>query len=389
MKKGKIIYIANARIPTEKAHGTTIIKSCESLAEAGFDVELVVPRRKNKHPTNEAFSFYNAKRNFKITSLPTLDIFNLEKYIGRLAFWIENYSFYFFVFFKMLFAGRKTTVYSRDIPALFLKFYFLKVIYECHHLPRSNAVFFKIAGLADKIIVISNQLKESFLRAGFSSKRILVAPSGVDLGIFKSDLSKEKAREKLNLPKDKKIIAYTGNFKTFGMEKGILNIIESLSVLPKDVIFAAVGGKKEDVDFYKKITENKNLQERVLLEGHVTQQKLAIYQRAADVLLMPFPDTRHYREHMSPVKMFEYMASGRPIIASDLPTIREVLNDNNAVIIPPDNSRLLSEAISKILQNPEIGERLAAEAVKEVEKYSWQNRAKKILDFIDDVEREK
>ena len=381
-KSPRLIYIANARIPSEKAHGMTIVKSCEALALAGAAVELVVPKRKNAGLPKDTFSFYGAKRNFKITFLPTLDLFAFEKHIGKLAFWIEIGVFYFFVYARFLFSPRQMIIYSRDTPALLLKLRGFRVFFECHHLPRRSGLYFLLNRLANGVIVISRQLKIAYQKAGFAEDRILVAPSGVDLDIFDLNISKEEAREKLNLPQELKIVTYTGNFRTFGADKGIGDIIESLRYLPPDIIFTAVGGSDRDIDFYRHRSETAGVSNRVFLFGRTDQKTLALYQKAADTLLMPFPDSKHYREHMSPVKMFEYMGSGRPIIGSDLLTIREVLDESNALLVPPGDPPALAAAIEKLLADPEMGQRLAAAALKSVGQYSWGKRSKKVLDFI-------
>jgi glycosyltransferase involved in cell wall biosynthesis len=80
--------------------------------------------------------------------------------------------------------------------------------------------------------------------------------------------------------------------------------------------------------------------------------------------------------------MFEYMASQRPIVASDLPSIREILNENNAVLIQPDNPKALAKGIESILKNPDFSAKISAQAYKDVQDYSWQKRTEKILEFI-------
>ncbi len=110
--------------------------------------------------------------------------------------------------------------------------------------------------------------------------------------------------------------------------------------------------------------------------------KLAIYQKACDALLMPFPFTKHYAYYMSPLKMFEYMASKRPIIASDLPSIREILNKNNSILVQPDDFNDLSDGVDRIIINKELSRRLAEQAFKDVQEYSWMKRVNRILNFI-------
>jgi len=87
-------------------------------------------------------------------------------------------------------------------------------------------------------------------------------------------------------------------------------------------------------------------------------------------------------KYLSPMKLFEYMACGRAIISSDLPVLREILNDENAVLLPPDDLTTWVTAIRDLSTNPEQRARLAAQAQQDVIQYSWRARAQNILSTI-------
>lgn len=233
------------------------------------------------------------------------------------------------------------------------------------------------------VFVTKGLLNDYSKRFDLKNKKTLVLPDGVDLKIFDIDISTKEACRKLNLPLDKKILGYMGRFKTAGMEKGIDDILESLKLLnDKNIIFMAVGGSEEEIAHYQEKAEKLNINEQVILLGHCEQNKVAIYQKACDVLLMPFPYNQHYAYFMSPLKMFEYMASKRPIIASNLPSVREVLNETNAILIEPDNPESLTQGIKKSLENKELSDKISKQAYFDAQKYSWEQRAKNIVDFI-------
>ena len=110
----KILYIANIRLPTEKAHGIQIMKMCEAFAGLGHEIELVVPWRFNWIKT-EPFEYYGVKKNFKITKLPSLD----TVWLGRIGFWVQSFTFAEVSVWYALFK-KADIVYSRDELSLLI-----------------------------------------------------------------------------------------------------------------------------------------------------------------------------------------------------------------------------------------------------------------------------
>lgn len=374
-----IYYIAFARLPTEKAHGLTIVKSCEAFARAGAEVELIVPRRKT-HFIEDIHTTYRVEKNFTARHLPVLDVLRVSS--SRPAYWLSYTTFFVSAFFTVLRLPKQDAVlYTREAPLLLLSLLGMPVFLESHHVFGRSRFNFRLARLAKGVVTISHALRQKFIKAGFSEAQVLVQPSGVELATFSLTTPQSDARGQLYLPLDATIVMYTGNFTTMGADKGITDILRALKELP-DVTFVAVGGSEKDRVHYEALAAQLGVSSQIELRGFEPQATLALYQRATDILLMPFPDTPHYRSNMSPVKMFEYMASGRPIVASNLPTIAEVLNSANATLVPPGNIQALVEAINGLLSDPERGERLAAQAAKDVQKYSWSERARQVLEFI-------
>ncbi len=385
----KLIYIANARIPTEKAHGFQICKMCEEFASVGLEVELWVPTRRNQ-PKKSAFSFYNLAENFKIVRIPAFDFLSLAKYLGRFSFYLQTMNFFVKVVRRRS-VDKNTIIFSRQ-PEIIWQFSRkgFKTIYECHDwLGKKKRMSLYFLRRASFIITTNDHIKSGFLENGFSSQNILAAPNGIDLKVFDLPLNKQEALAKLNLSEkikneivEKKILLYTGSFKTMGVDKGINEIMEALKILDSNVFFAAVGGSTCDIEFYNQMASGLGVSSRVLLVSHVSQKELAVWQKAADILLMPFPKKAHYEYFMTPLKMFEYMASQRPIIASDLPSIREVLNEKNCLFCQPQDAEDLAEKIKFLLANDEYGKKITAQAYADVKNYTWDKRVGDILNFI-------
>lgn len=289
-------------------------------------------------------------------------------------------------------------VYCREPWLLFFmllykKFIRLKAefIYEIHAFEEkkfSQKLINKIIfSNVDKFIFITKNLLDIFLKKyPVIKEKSLIEPDAVDLQIFNLNLTKEEARDKLGLPKNALILGYMGRFKTMGMDKGINDILKAVDILNKgkgkEVLFIAVGGSNKDVEYYKEKARDLNIEKNVKLLGSHTQAELALYQQTCDILLMPFPFVEHYAYYMSPLKMFEYMASGRPIIATDLPTIREVLNEKNSVIIKPNHPEYLAGAVSRIAQSNDCGKSLAQLALCDVQDYTWEKRVERIIEFV-------
>lgn len=358
-------------MPTEKAHGIQITKMSEGFALAGWDIELVLPWRLNKIKEN-IFEYYRVKRNFRIKKIFSLDLVPLE--IPKLGFWIQSLSFNFFSFFYLLFR-RADIFYSRDSFSLYcLSFFKKNLVCELHTVPKSFFLHQRVFKKTKAIIVITRKIKEELIKRGISGNKILVAPDGVDLDDFGLEITRAEVRKKLNLPLDKKIVIYAGLFDQW---KGYLTSLEASKFFGKEIRLVMIGGTEKQVEKLRKEYPN------VIFLGYLPYTSLPLNQKAADVLVLPNSSKEKIsRDWTSPLKMFSYMASGRPIVASDLPSLREVLNQNNAYLVSPDNPRELAQGIEAVLRDPDLSKRISEQAEQDVQKYSWQKRVENILRIL-------
>jgi glycosyltransferase involved in cell wall biosynthesis len=380
-----IIYIVNIRIPTEKAHGYQIVRMCEEFAMAGCKVELWAPERENLI-NKDLFEFYGVKKNFIFKKIKSFDFLKYDKILGSLALYGQWLFFIAKLFFIKI--DKNVLIYTRDqgVAWVFGRRGF-KVCYEGHgwftKKTRLNIFLLKKANF---FVFTNNFIKNEFVKKGFSENKILVSPNGIDLNTFDIQITKKDAQSKLNLEKiteNKKILLYTGSFKTMGFEKGISDILKAIKKLDdKNILFLAVGGNEEAINYYKKIAKDFCVDNQSIFFSRQSQLQLALFQKAADVLLMPFPKIAHYEYFMTPLKMFEYMAAKRPIIASDLPSIREILNDRNCFFCEPGNFEDLAKKIKQVLEDTILAEKLSRQAHQDVVQYAWDKRAQRILNFI-------
>jgi len=129
--------------------------------------------------------------------------------------------------------------------------------------------------------------------------------------------------------------------------------------------------------------------EAVRLEGYQPPARVPLYLVAADVLAMPYsantktPSGEDTTEWMSPLKLYEYLAASRPIVATDLPMLRRTLtHEHNALLVRPDDCESLQAAIARILADPALADRLAANARQTAQSHTWVARAKSILELV-------
>lgn len=371
----KMIYVANSRIPTEKAHGVQIMNMCSLFSRLTDDFELLAPNRKN-HIKEDAFTFFKMKEKFPIKYLWTID---LTGKIPRFGFWIQSFSFAWSVkhyIKKKKFDG---VIYSRDLFSLFLlSGKKRKTFYEMHNWPNKINFIHKKIFKYSKFVVVTNNLKKELLKLGIADQDILVASGGVDIDFFDIDISQQEARKKVAMPDNKKIVLYTGHLYKW---KGVYTVLPVAKQLP-DIEFYFVGGLPQDIEKFNNKVKELGIKNIHTL-GHKPIDMVPYYLKAADVLLLPNDgDFKEAELYTSPIKMFEYMSSNRPIIASDLPSMREVLSDKNALIVNVKSIENFKQALIKIFNNKELANSLAQQARQDVESRSWKNRANRVFNFI-------
>lgn len=213
----------------------------------------------------------------------------------------------------------------------------------------------------------------------FPDDAVVVAPNGVDLDRYQDLPEAAEARAQLGLPEGF-TAGFTGHFYA---GRGIDLLLDLARLLP-DIKFVWAGGTDDAVVKWQSRLKALRVS-NVNLPGFVDNARLPLYQAAADVLLMPYARSisassgQDIGEVINPMKMFEYMAARRPIITSDLPVIREVLDDSRAVFCPPDDAAAWKAAILDLAAKDKRRQELAANARRTVENYTWLRRARGAL----------
>ncbi len=376
--KSKIFYIFEGRFPSEKAASLFAAKSCEAFVKLGHEIIFLAPRRVGR-TKNSYRDYYKIDSKFSVKFLPVIDLFWVP-FFSFIAFRVMLVSFSVSVFFYLLFFRKSGDIaYSNAIVPLFsASLTFTPSFYEVHDFPEKSLFFYKKMLQRMTWILSTNQWKKDKLKElfGLDSQKILVESNAVELESFGRVISKKEARAELSLSDEKPIVLYTGHL--YGW-KGVDTLAEAARFLPNTVIYF-VGGTKDDCEqFVKKYGDI----ESVRVIGHRPHTEIPYWQAAADVLVLPNTAKEKISAfYTSPMKLFEYMASGRPIVASDLPSIRQITGDDTAVLFEPDNARSLADSILCVLGNTSLGGKVSELAKERVTVHTWEKRACRILDFI-------
>jgi glycosyltransferase involved in cell wall biosynthesis len=392
----RILYLADIRFPLERANGIQTMETAYALAERRHEVTLGV-RPDPVRPEREPFAFYGREptQRLRFARMPVSGV----EPCRRAAYLAQA------VIRAFCARRRFDVVFTRDlgVAGALLRLpgpLRPSLVYESHgYAPvfadtmpelvsgarrgsrrkirrlskRESRVWERAEGYVTTTRTLASELTERF----GSRPRLLTVSNGVRLPADRVFPAHRSGRPS--------VVAYAGHLYPW---KGGDVFVRALSSLP-ETRGLIVGGRQGDADFsrVRQLVRELGLAERVTVTGLVPRADVPERLSSADVLVLPTVATPSAR-YTSPLKLFEYMASGRPIVASDLEPIREVLTDGqNARLVPPGEPAALAAAVRELLADPAQAEQLARTAFEQVSSYSWSRRADRIAQLLTDVVR--
>ena len=396
----KIAVATGGHIPSFRAHSIAVMKMAKGFHKLGHDVEVLTVERFSEKSLRKRIKslseFYGVGDQIKITffkdrlfyfeDLPYLSYLyrfldkvtnrriraiadperKISKYCKKRGFDLCYYRGY----------GRTAyyNVVDNKIPTIMESHIRNIVNPDLKRIIRaSHSEYFR------GLVTISEALKHTFIKAGVPEEKILVLDSGVDLDLFENLPDVRDARKMLDLPLDGKIVVYSGSLFP---EKGIKYVLLAAEQL-RDVTFILVGGETEQVRYWKRYASSRDIR-NVKFTGFVSNSLIPIYLAAADALIMPYGKERARImdiESTSPLKLFEYMAARKPIISTNIPAIRRVIQHGvNGLLAEPGDVKQLVEYVKEVLENEKLARRLGEKAYEKVKAYDWKERCRKILE---------
>ena len=379
----KIALIAPTYLPARRANTIQVMKMAQALVQCGHSVEVLVPDTQTvetRKSTSEQRSWvalakqYGLEAQFPVRWLPVEPGWRSYDY-GWKAVQSARYNQVDLIYTRLPQAAAVSSLLGTP------------TILEVHNFPQGVAGkalfrFFLRGGGALRLVVITRALADD-LASAFGTQVVepftLITPDGVDLERFVSLPSPPEARQGLGLI-DRFTVGYTGHLYP---GRGVELILELASRLP-EVTFLLAGGEPAQVARFEELTSQRQIS-NMILTGFIPNADLPRYQAACEMLLMPYQaqvaasSGGDIGRYLSPMKLFEYLACGRVILASNLPVLQEILNPMNSILLPPEDSNAWLNAIQNGLQFPERTHALAVQAQLDARQYTWTARVEKIF----------
>jgi glycosyltransferase involved in cell wall biosynthesis len=349
------------------------MKMCEAFASLGHELYLIVPNKNEAYEKDiaDVFKFYNVQNCFKIIKIPlSLPILNL---------------FYFWpILIYNLIKINPSLVYGRYLPGTLLSAKLgFNVMFEIHYFLNNDSSDAKmLKSLISnkhfiKLITISEILRQDYINDGRVSKnKSMVAHDA------SSKFNLNKYPIQIGGRKEVFKVGYVGNlFKGKGME-----LISQLVHKVPEADFHIIGGYPQDILYWQELISASN----IYFHGFIPQVQIGEYIDSIDICLLPNQKQVYTQgsnvvdigKYTSPLKLFDYMAFAKPILASDLPVLREVLiNGQNCLLCTYDDVNSWVSSLRRLFKDESLRIKISNNAFETFhQKHTWNIRAKLILE---------
>lgn len=377
----KIIYVSNANLPSLRANAVHVMRMCDAFAENGVDISLYCDEKGDLANTYE---LYGVKHCFSIIS-PQKNSILIKKrsgFVNSLVCSWKNAN-------TIKRGAKETFVYGRSLPILFFLNNRFSFSYEVHAIPTNRITkwmercVLKNSKLVS-LVAISQPLKEYYEKA-FPEElkgKTIVLHDGADM--VDKTTAKKAVIDNAKSRFPDVAIGYVGSLYPGKCMEVLLPVAKAMP----GVLFHIVGGDKEWVKHWQD-EANKNEVKNLVFYGKIAPAKVSEYYEALDICLMPYSSKIYVDKDkkleigqwISPLKLFEAMAHEKAIVVTDLPSIREVMNDGkDALLLNAHETDKWVEAIEKLAESLELRKQLSSNARKKLEEeYSWVVRTQKII----------
>lgn len=362
-----MIIIYCVRFPSELAISLFAHESAKAFAALGLDTLMVAPRRLGR--------WKQQGTTYHTVYLPTIDLSRIP-FLWEAANFVNLIIFSIALVIWLKFYGRENDyiLSNEAIPLYFASFVSRNTMYEVHIMPDRHEWFYR--SLMNRVLLalpINEWNAKLALNHGIGRERIVISPSAVDIKKFPS-IEKSAARRELGLDLSQPLAVYTGHLFAW---KGVDTLARAAARV-SEIDVAFVGGTEQGIARFKQSYGHIS---NIRIVGHVPHDQAVLWQAAADILVVPNSAKEQISVHYtSPMKIYEYAASRRPILASNLPSIREILSERQAFFAEPDDEESFGKALREILSEPEKARAKTDAAYEVAANNTWAKRSARILE---------
>lgn len=387
--KGSAVVLRAGWLPTRQANGIQTVRMCEAFAALGLSVSLYYIPQPGR--PKDIVKHHNIQTPIKLRPLPRAILplrkhFKLKHGGGVMASFVHAFLWSGFV--VQMASREKALFYFVREPMLawWLGLRRLPTVFEIHHDYTTGGIEnpFTRAACRRKsvrsVVAVTAHLRDDLISLfDVPREKIVALPNGVDLRHFANVCPRDAARERLGLRPEDRVVVYAGQLRP---EKGVDVLVRAAATL-KNITVVIVGGEATDRERLRRLMLELDTHNVVLLD-YVPAAEVPLYLNAASVLVLPHSGkVAASAKYTCPLKLFEYMAAGVPIVASELPAVSEIIrHGENGWLVKPDSPAALAEGLRHLIENPGRASDMARRAAREAEGYTWERRAERILDSV-------
>jgi glycosyltransferase involved in cell wall biosynthesis len=378
-----LAYLTDQLLPQNATDTTQLVSMAASfdsvLRQSGGRATIVAPSRWTSRSQNaeSIATYYSVEPGFEIDTVKS--VYPFIRGIEKLAQGWRAPS--------CRTAQKADVLYTRTLPILLgaLVLNAGPIVYETYRPwpvqnPYSHTLFRWIGShpLFLGAVLHSEYARKSYLEVGLSSERLITAHNGYAPEQLTGALTKEEARATLGWSQGLPVAVYSGRINE---RKGLDVVLEMAGLLP-DIRFVLVGSEGQG-HVEKAAADMPNVQ--IIAWSSIPETLPYLY--AADVLLIPpsLQPLTSAGNTVLPIKTFQYLAAGRPILAGRTPDLTEILSDGiNARLVPPDNAVQAAIALTNLFSDQSLQSALSGNALETVKNLTWEKRARKILSFVEE-----
>ena len=237
----------------------------------------------------------------------------------------------------------------------------------------------EVTSHARLLVAVNNALRRYLLDEGISPEKVITVENGIDQKYFHPHVDGTFRRKQYSIPDDALVVVFVGSFQPYHRVDLLLRAFQQMKANPK--VYLLLVGEGQTSQVCKALAAQLNLLDRVIFTGRISYEDVPSYVAAGDITIMPATN-----DYGNPMKVYEYMALGKAVVAPNQPTITEIATHGlNAYLFEPENIQEMSSALEKLAVNPVLRRELGTQGAQLASQHTWEKRGGTMLSAINKI----